>query len=298
MRSLLVLAVIPLALSAGPPSLPGARGCPIFPASNVWNTPVDQLAVAADSATLIDSIGRDRGLHADFGHELRYGIPYNIASKRTPRVKVSFEYADESDRVRYPIPPHPRQEGGGDAHIIVVDRDRCRLTELYAAERVNGRWKAGSGASWNLRSNRLRPDGWTSADAAGLPILPGLVRYDEVARGEIRHAIRFTAEQTRNAHIYPARHDAGSSDDPALPPMGARVRLRASYDISKLPRQARVIAKAMQVYGMILADNGSNWYFSGASDRHFNDDTLHALDVITGKDFEVVDTSKLRSGQP
>lgn len=293
-----MLAVIPLALLAGPPSLPGARGCPIFPASNVWNTPVDQLAVAADSATLIDSIGRDRGLHADFGHELRYGIPYNIASKWTPRVKVSFEYADESDRVRYPIPPHPRQEGGGDAHIIVVDRDRCRLTELYAAERVNGRWKAGSGASWNLRSNRLRPDGWTSADAAGLPILPGLVRYDEVARGEIRHAIRFTAEQTRNAHIYPARHDAGSSDDPALPPMGARVRLRASYDISKLPRQARVIAKAMQVYGMILADNGSNWYFSGASDRHFNDDTLHALDVITGKDFEVVDTSKLRSGQP
>ncbi len=293
-----MLAVIPFALLAGPPSLPGARGCPIFPASNVWNTPVDQLAVAADSATLIDSIGRDRGLHADFGHELRYGIPYNIASKRTPRVKVSFEYADESDRVRYPIPPHPRQEGGGDAHIIVVDRNRCRLTELYAAERVNGRWKAGSGASWNLRSNRLRPDGWTSADAAGLPILPGLVRYDEVARGEIRHAIRFTAEQTRNAHIYPARHDAGSSDDPALPPMGARVRLRASYDISKLPRQARVIAKAMQVYGMILADNGSNWYFSGASDRHFNDDTLHALDVITGKDFEVVDTSKLRSGQP
>ena len=293
-----MLAVIPLALSAGPPSLPGARGCPIFPASNVWNTPVDQLPVAADSATLIDSIGRDRGLHADFGHELRYGIPYNIASKWTPRVKVSFEYADESDRVRYPIPPHPRQEGGGDAHIIVVDRNRCRLTELYAAERVNGRWKAGSGASWNLRSNRLRPDGWTSADAAGLPILPGLVRYDEVARGEIRHAIRFTAEQTRNAHIYPSRHDAGSSDDPALPPMGARVRLRASYDISKLPRQARVIAKAMQVYGMILADNGSNWYFSGASDRHFNDDTLHALDVITGKDFEVVDTSKLRSGQP
>ncbi len=293
-----MLAVIPLALLAGPPSLPGARGCPIFPASNVWNTPVDQLPVAADSATLIDSIGRDRGLHADFGHELRYGIPYNIASKWTPRVKVSFEYADESDRVRYPIPPHPRQEGGGDAHIIVVDRDRCRLTELYAAERVNGRWKAGSGASWNLRSNRLRPDGWTSADAAGLPILPGLVRYDEVARGEIRHAIRFTAEQTRNAHIYPSRHDAGSSDDPALPPMGARVRLRASYDISKLPRQARVIAKAMQVYGMILADNGSNWYFSGASDRHFNDDTLHALDVITGKDFEVVDTSKLRSGQP
>ena len=292
-----MLATIPFALSAGPPSLPGARGCPIFPASNVWNTPVDQLPVAADSATLIDSIGRDRGLHADFGHELRYGIPYNVASKRTPRVKVSFEYADESDRVRYPIPPHPRQEGGGDAHIIVVDRDRCRLTELYAAERVNGRWKAGSGASWNLRSNGLRPDGWTSADAAGLPILPGLVRYDEVARGEIRHAIRFTAEQTRKAHIYPARHDAGSSDDPALPPMGARVRLRASYDISKLPRQARVIAKAMQAYGMILADNGSNWYFSGASDRHFSDDTLHALDVITGKDFEVVDTSRLRNGR-
>ena len=296
MRTLLVLALVPFALTAAQPSLPGARGCPIFPASNVWNTPVDGLPVAADSAALIGSIGRERGLHADFAHELRYGIPYNVASQRTPRYQVSFEYGDESDHLRYPIPPHVRQEGGGDAHIIVVDRDRCRLTELYAAQHVNGRWKAGSGASWNLRSNKLRPDGWTSADAAGLPILPGLVRYDEVARGEIRHAIRFTAEQTRKAHIYPARHDAGSSDDPALPPMGARVRLRASYDISKLPRPARVIAKAMQVYGMILADNGSNWYFSGASDRHFNDDTLHALDVITGGDFEVVDTSTLRNG--
>ena len=296
MRILLALAVVPFALSASQPSLPGARGCPIFPASNVWNTPVDPLPVAANSSALIASIGRDSGLHADFGHELRYGIPYNVASKGTPRFKVSFDYGDESDHLRYPIPPHPRQEDGGDAHIIVVDRDRCRLTELYAAHLVNGRWKAGSGASWNLRSNKLRPDGWTSADAAGLPILPGLVRYDEVARGEIRHAIRFTAEQTSKAHIYPARHDAGSSTDPALPPMGARVRLRASYDISKLPRQARVIAKAMQVYGMILADNGSNWYFSGASDRRFSDDTLHALDVITGKEFEVVDTSKLRNG--
>ena len=297
MRIACALALVTLVTgSAASPTLPGARGCSIFPSSNVWNRPIDGLPVAADSDALIGSIGGDRGLHADFGHELEYGIPYNVASRTTARYRVKFEYADESDRIRYPIPAHPRQEGGGDRHIIVVDRDRCRLTELFAAERSGGGWKAGAGATWDLRSNRLRPDGWTSADAAGLPVLPGLVRYDEVARGEIRHAIRFTAEQTRKQHIYPARHDAGSSDDPSLPPMGVRVRLRASYDISKLPRQARVIAKAMQVYGMILADNGSNWYFTGASDRGFNDDQLHALDPITGTDFEVVDTSTLRNG--
>jgi hypothetical protein len=179
----------------------------------------------------------------------------------------------------------------------MVDRDRCRLFELFAARRrPNGRWEAGSGAIWDLRSNRLRPSGWTSADAAGLPILPGLVRFDEVRKGEIRHALRFTAPTTRRAWIYPARHFASEHDDPALPPMGLRVRLRSSLDISGFPRQARVLLRALQRYGMILADNGSSWYVTGAPHPRWDDDALHTLHRIEGGDFEVVDTSGLRNG--
>ncbi len=276
--------------------LPGAPRCPIFPASNVWNRDVSALPVAPNSAQLIAAIGLSRGLHPDFGSDPQYGIPFAVVSGHQAKVTVRFEYADESDKGPYPIPAHPPIEAGSDHHLLLVDRDSCRLYELYAAQRGSHGWTAGSGAIWNLRSNRLRPDGWTSADAAGLPILPGLARYDEVARGVIDHALRFTAPRTRSMHIYPARHDAGDGNDPALPPMGLRVRLKQSVDISSFSPQARVILTALKRYGMILADNGSPWYISGASDPHWNDDDLHRLGRITGADLEVVDTSHLRNG--
>jgi hypothetical protein len=279
-----------------PPTLPGARNCAIFPATNVWNKRVDTLPAAANSQAMIDAIGADSSVHPDFGSYLGYGIPYNVVSRKTAHPsKVTFDYADESDRVSYPMPAHPNQEASGDGHILVVDSSTCKLYELFDAKGGGTSWKAGAGAVWNLRSNRLRPDGWTSADAAGLPILPGLVRYDEVAAGAIRHALRFTARQTAKAHIFPARHDAGESDS-SLPPMGLRVRLKASVDISGYAKQARVVLRALKVYGMILADNGSPWFISGASDRRYNDDELHDLGKLTGSDFEVVDTSGLRNG--
>ena len=282
--------------------LPGAPACPIFPANNAWNERVDTLPVAANSAQMIASIGLDTGLHPDFGSGLYdgqpIGIPFDVVSKSTPRSHVSFDYSDESDHVAYPIPKTVQIEGGrastGDRHAILVDKSACRLYELFALYPTSsGGWKAGSGATWNLRSNHLRPAGWTSADAAGLPIFPGLARYDEVARGVIDHALRFTAARTRRAFVYPARHDASSSDDPSLPPMGLRVRLKASVDISGFPRQARIVLQALKTYGMILADNGSNWYISGAPDPHWSNDALHTIDRITGSDFEVVDTTSL-----
>ncbi|MBI3748335.1 MAG: hypothetical protein HY262_05765 [Chloroflexi bacterium] len=232
----------------------------------------------------------------EFGSYAGYGIHYNIVSAATPRATVSFDYDDESDHVGFPIPASPRIEGGSDGHILLVDKDACRLYELFDARRGTAGWAAGSGATWDLRSNTLRPEGWTSADAAGLPILPGLVRYDEVAAGVIAHALRFTASQTRRAYVYPARHYASSSISTSLPPMGLRVRLKASFDTSRLSPQARVIAEALKRYGMILADNGSPWYVTGASDPRFDDDVLHELDVVTGRDLEVVDTSGLVNG--
>jgi len=283
--------------SASALRLPGAPACPILPANNPWNGRVDTLPVASDSAQLIASIGLDTGLHPDFGSGLydgqRIGIPFDIVSKTTPRDRLSFDYADESDKVRYPIPNDVRIEGGSDHHAILVDKSACRLYELFALHRTESGWAAGSGATWNLRSNHVRPAGWTSADAAGLPIFPGLARYDEVARGVIDHALRFTGERTRRAYIYPARHYASSSDDPSLPPMGLRVRLKAGVDISSFPRQARIVLQALKTYGMILADNGSNWYISGAPDPRWSNDALHTIGRITGSDFEVVDTTSL-----
>ncbi len=282
--------------------LPGAPHCSIFPASNAWNQRVDTLPVAADSAQLIASIGLSTGLHPDFGSGLYdgqpIGIPFDIVSKSTPRSRVAFGYADESDKGPYPIPKTVHIEGGnassGDRHALLIDKDACKLYELYALyPKSGGGWKAGSGAIWSLRSNALRPAGWTSADAAGLPIFPGLARYDEVARGVIDHALRFTVEHTRRAYVYPARHYASSSDDPSLPPMGLRVRLKADVDISGFPRQARIVLQALKTYGMIVADNGSNWYISGAPNPHWSNDDLHTLGRITGADFEVVDTSSL-----
>jgi hypothetical protein len=277
----------------------------VFPPTSVWNERIDRLSVASDSAALIRSIGLDSPVHPDFGSGLYngqlIGIPYVVVSgKRTPLARPKFDYASESDAGPYPIPasvpiegdPHP---DGGDRHALIVDRDTCTLYELYALHRAGSGWAAGSGAIWSLRSNRLRPAGWTSADAAGLPILPGLARYDEVAAGAIDHALRFTAPNTRRGYLYPARHFASSSSDPSLPPMGLRVRLKASFDIRSFPPQARVVLEALKSYGMILADSGSPWYISGAPDSRWSNDDLHSLGRLTGADFEVVDTSGLHA---
>jgi hypothetical protein len=252
---------------------------------------------------MVRAVGAGDTMHADFGSGLyeggKIGIPFVTVGRSQEKVPVSFDYAEESDRGPYPIPPNVPIEGGrgsdGDRHVIVVDRDRCKLYELFAAYPRDGgrRWTAGSGAIWNLRTNRLRPRGWTSADAAGLPILPGLARWDEVKRGRINHALRFTVPRTRPAYIYPARHRTFGSNDPDLPAMGQRFRLKAGYPIGDYPRQARVILKALKRYGMIVSDNGSAWYVTGAPNRHWDNDQLHTLGDVPGRAFEVVDTSGL-----
>ena len=299
-------ALLSLAATSAAPTPPKIGGCQVFPATNAWNERVDKLPVAANSTTIIASIGVGGGVHADFGSGLwdgsRIGIPYTVVhGKTTPKVRLRFEYADESDKGPYPIPANvpiegqPSTSNDGDRHALIVDRDSCKLYELYALQRTGSAWTAGSGAIFDLRSNKVRPAGWTSADAAGLPILPGLARWDgDASTGAIRHALRFTVERTRKAYVYPARHYANSSTDPSLPPMGLRVRLKASVDISHLPRQARIVAQAMKTYGMILADNGSNWYVSGAPSPRWSNDQLHALGALHGSDFEVVDTAGLR----
>ena len=279
-----------------PQESPSLDGIAIFPPDNPWNTRVDGEPVDPASDAIIASIGLDTPLHPDFGADWNggpFGIPYVVVAGDQPRVPVSFEYADESDPGPYPIPPDAPVEGGadadGDRHILIVDRDARRLYELFAAYPDGDGWRAGSGAVFDLTSNALRPAGWTSADAAGLPILPGLARYDEAVSPEgIRHALRFTVRHTRRAYVSPARHFASSSTDPALPPMGMRVRLKASVDLSDFPPQARAVATALRTYGMLLADNGSDWYISGAPDARWSDDDLRALARITGQDLEVV----------
>ncbi len=298
-----LLAVATLCLVAGVAQaqalrLPEAPRCPIFPADNPWNRRVDGLPVAKGSAAVVAAIGANRTLHPDFGSGQwkgkPIGIPITVVPGSTPKVRVGFDEADESDPGPYPIPADVRIEGGDDRHAIIVDRDACRLYELYALQRRGGRWHAGSGAIWSLRSNRLRPAGWTSADGAGLPILPGLARYDEVARGRIDHALRVTVPRTRRAYLYPARHHASDSSDPGLPPMGMRLRLKASYPIRGFPPQARVVLEALKRYGMLVADNGSPWFITGAPDRRWRDDDLHTLSRVPGSAFEVVDTRSLR----
>jgi hypothetical protein len=284
--------------ATGPGLGPGAslNGRRPFPDDNPWNTPVDQTPVDPNSDALIASIGVGAALHPDFGAAYNggpFGIPYVVIDSTMPRVPVSFDYADESDPGPYPIPGNAPIEGGagstGDRHVLVLDRDRWILYELFAAYPAGAGWHAGSGAVFDLGSNALRPAGWTSADAAGLPIFPGLVRYDEVVEGgAIRHALRFTAQHTRRGYIAPARHFASGDTSQTRPPMGMRVRLKASVDISQYPASARVILQALRTYGMILADNGSNWFLSGAPDQRWNDTELNALKRITGSDFEVV----------
>lgn len=268
-----------------------------FPADNPWNQDISAEPVDPNSATLISSCGI-RNLHPDFGttwNGAPNGIPYVVVSGTQGRVPVSFGYDDESDPGPYPIPPDAPIEGGaagsGDRHVLVVDRDNWMLYELFDAHPVNGgaAWSAGSGAIFDLNSNALRPAGWTSADAAGLPIFPGLVRYDEVVElGEIRHALRFTCPQTRRAYVHPARHWASSNTSPNLPPMGMRVRLRADFDITPFPAEVRVILTALKRYGMFLADNGSGWYLSGAPDPRWSDSNLGALKTVSSTNFEVV----------
>jgi len=271
----------------------------IFPADNAWNRDVSQAPVDPLSASYLATIGLDVGLHPDFGSYAGYGIPYVVVSGKQARVPVTFDDADESDPGPYPIPPDAPVEGGaaaaGDRHVLVIDADSHELFELFAARPLgDGAWAAGSGARWDLDSDALRPAGWTSADAAGLPIFPGLVRADEVLdKGEIRHALRFTAPRTQRAYVAPARHFASSLTDPSLPPMGLRVRLSAGFDVSTFPPACQVILRALKTYGMILADNGSSWYVSGASDPRFDDDVLHQLGRVKGSDLEVVETGPL-----
>jgi hypothetical protein len=294
--------IISLTVVAGAAASPPIAGCAVFPGDNVWNTPVTGLPVDANSQAYIATIGASKGLHADFGSGTwnggPIGIPYTTVSGSQTKVSVVFDYADESDPGPYPIPPDAPIEGGsqstGDRHVLVVDRDNCILYELFSAyPQSDGTWQAGSGAVFNLRSNNLRPATWTSADAAGLPILPGLVRYDEVASGEIKHAVRFTAPQTRNAFIWPARHRASSLTGQQYPPMGQRFRLTADFDISGFSRDTQIILTALKKYGMILADNGSSWFISGAPDPRWNNDALRELSRVTGSAFEAVDESSL-----
>lgn len=283
------------------PSAPSGNGpilanCPMFPANNIWNTPVDSLPIHAMSDAWIDNIGRDEGLHMDFGSGESdgglIGIPYNIVSgSSVSQYTVEFYYPDESDLDPYPIPDIPLMEFGSDHHILVVDTDTCMLYEIFDASFDSGNWSGGGGAIWDLNSNTLRPDTWTSADAAGLPILPGLIRYDEVAAGEIRHTIRFTVEETAG-YIWPARHQTSDPQD-GIPPLGALFRLKADYDISSFSPEMQVILQAMKTYGIILADNGTDWFVSGVPDDRWDNDMLHELDVLTGNDFDAVDTSVL-----
>jgi hypothetical protein len=286
-----------LAPGASASPLAKAPGCPVFPKTNVWNRRVDSLPVDPRSNAYLSNIPAGIGVHPDFGSFQGYGIPINVVGGSQKRKRVRFDYGDQSDHVGYPIPKQPKIERGSDRHMLIVDRARCRLYELFAARKTSRGWRAGSGATWDMRSNHLRPAGWTSADAAGLPILPGLVRWNEVKKGVIDHALRFTVPVTCRGFIYPARHQAGSqSDCDQYPPMGLRLRLRGDYPVQHLPRQARVIAIAMQRYGIIVADNGTEWFVQGASNAHFNDDGLHRLNEITKSDFVVVDTSTLRNG--
>ncbi len=270
---------------------------PSLPDQRAWNQDVSAAPVHPDSDAIIARIAQTGGdeLHPDFGSPREYGIPYRVVGKRARKTKVRFTaYGDESDRGPYRVPLGSPVEGGkdadGDRHVLAYDRKRCKLYELYRAfpRKAKRRWLADSGAIWDLRSAGLRPDGWTSADAAGLPIFPGLVRYDEVRSGAVEHALRVTFESTRDAWVHPASHCAGDTASAAAPPMGTRLRMRSGYDISGIDGDARVIAEALKRYGLIVADNGSNWFFQGSSDRRWNDDDLSQLKQVPGSAFEVV----------
>jgi hypothetical protein len=283
---------------AGGTGIPGGgtslAGCPVFPADNAWNLDVSGAPVDPQSDTYMASMNAgSKKLHPDFGSDPTYGIPYVVVPGTQPKVPMTFDYADESDPGPYPFPADAPVEGGagasGDRHVLVIDSGACKLYETFDSHFQSAAtgWKCGSGAIWDLKTGALRPEGWTSADAAGLPIFPGLARRDETDAGEIRHALRFTVQSSQNGYVHPATHSAGKAD-PKLPPMGLRVRLKASYDTSKVTGASKVILTALKKYGMFVADNGSDWYISGATDTGWNDDDLGQLKQVPASAFEVV----------
>jgi hypothetical protein len=295
------------------PALPGATsapsggahapvidGCQVFPTNNPWNTDISKYPVDPNSANYLSHMNAGTTfLHPDFGTDPDYGIPYVVVGASQPFVPMKFFlYPGQSDKGPYPYPPNAPIEGGknsdGDRHVSVVDSGNCHLYETYLSYYVGPGWRAGNGAVFNFSTNKLRPDGWTSADAAGLPIFAGLVRYDEVSAGAIMHALRFTVHETQEGYIHPATHWASSTTDPGYPPMGLRVRLKASYDISGYTGEAHVILVAMQHYGMFVADNGSDWFFTGAPDPRWNDANLNTLKDVPASAFEVVQTGTIQ----
>ncbi len=290
------------ALAAAKPAGPRVAGCPVFPANNWWNRDISRMPIHARSGQWLSHMSTSRRLHPDFGPSYgdgpNYGIPITVVAKTHRKVPVRFSYASESDKVGYPFGPDTKIEGGrnsgGDMHAIVVQKGTCRLFETWATRTGSGRWVAGSGATWSLKSNALRPNTWTSADAAGLPILPGLLRWNEVKAGAVRHAIRFTTDVTSSHHVWPARHDAGSQSSLAYPPMGARFRLKAAYPLKGYGTYARRVLVAMKHYGLVLADNGSPWFFQGERNAHWPPAMVEALKHIPASAFVAVDTSRLR----
>jgi hypothetical protein len=284
--------------AAGTP--PTEAGCPIFPASNPLNEEVAHAPVDPKSAGYIAAIGANEHLHPDFGKNPSYGIPYAIVARKQPRVPIHFtEFPQESNPGPYPVPPNAPVEGAGeegDQHVLVLQKSTCELFELYRAGRGGRGWDAGSGAVFNLRGNALRPEGWTSADAAGLPIFPLLVRYPEVHRGSIDHALRVTVRMTQRGYIHPATHFASGSSDPNLPPMGLRLRLSARFDLALYHGEVRVILEALKRYGLIVADNGSPWFITGAPSPQWNEESLNELKNVPGSAFEAVETGPIRHG--
>ena len=277
-------------------------GCRVFPTNNYWHADISQLPRHRRSDAWLRHMSPRSRLHPDFGRAygdqpVPYGIPITVVGGGHRKVDVRFHYAHESDRVRYPLGSDTRIEGGrrsdGDRHAIIVDKANCKLYETWNTHKRNGHWTAGSGAVWSLASNKLRHDGWTSADAAGLPILPGLLRWSEVKRGKIDHAIRFTTDVTDNRYVWPARHRAGAVNNRKYPPMGARFRLKASFDMSSYGKRARVVLRAMQTYGLVLADNGSPWYFQGEATRRWPSSLISDLKRVPARAFVAVDTSPL-----
>ena len=276
---------------------PMIGGCPIMPPNNAWNTDISNYPVHPNSAGFLSGIastGGNQFLHADFGGGGEYGIPFIVVPQNQPMVAINFtDYGDESDPGPYPIPLNAPIEGGSDRHVLAIQQGTCMLYELFHAFPQANRWDASSGAIWNLNSNALRPEGWTSADAAGLPVVPGLAKYDEVAAGAVRHAVRFSVQRSQRGYVHPATHFASSYTDPNYPPMGLRLRLKASFNTSGFTGQSRVILEGLKKYGMMLADNGSNWYITGASDPRWDDEDLNQLKTVPGSAFEVVNTGPI-----
>ncbi len=281
----------PVVSATGAPLI---AGCPLFPPDNDWNRDVSSDPVDPHSADYLARMNAaSRFLQADFGSDPTYGIPYVLVSAGQPRVPMSFLYATQSEPGPYPLPLEIPVQSGADRHAIAIDRDACLLYETYDTQRAGAGFHCGSGAVFDLRSNTLRPDGWTSAAASGLPIFPGLARYEEVQSGELHHALAFTASLTAAAFIHPATHRTGNSNDPYAPPMGMRVRLKASYDVSRITGAARVLLLALRKHGMLLTDIGTDWYFSGSTDARWDDHDLDQLKTVPASAFEVVQLGRV-----